>query len=261
MQNLTPSEELLQSLGITKPDEIDLEAIAWDQGAEVKYRNLEGCEARILGDGNKAIISIHEGTYDRRKRFSIGHELGHWHHHRGQSFVCRTEDIGNYAGVNATNEAEKIADKYSADLLLPVYIFTDVAKQYDQPTFDTIFSIANIFNVSKTCTAIRYVEYGNHPCMLICYSQTRRKWFRKNEDVPQKLFPHDRLDHESEAFEVLCGTKKKTGRVIACGDTWFNWWKANEYEVWEETIQVTEGETFTMLTWKNEEMLEEAQDN
>jgi len=261
MQRLTPSEKLLQSLGITEPNEIDLESIAWDQGAEVKYRNLEGCEARILGVGNKAIISIDDRVINRRKRFSIGHELGHWHHHRGKSFTCRSEDIGNYAGFNATSEVEKIADKYSANLLLPSYIFTDIAKQYAQTSFETIFSIADIFDVSKTCTAIRYVEYGNVPCMLICYTQTGRKWFRSNKDVSRKLFPHNQLDHESEAFEVLFGAKNKTRRVMASGDTWFNWWKADRYEVWEETVQVVEGESLTLLTWNNERMLEEAQED
>jgi Zn-dependent peptidase ImmA (M78 family) len=258
MQKLTPSEELLQSLGITEPDEIDLEAIAWDQGVEIKYRKLDGCEARILGVGNRAIITIDDQTIERRKRFSIGHELGHWHHHRGKSFACRKEDIGNYAGINATSEAEKVADKYSADLLLPKYIFKNIVKNYSQPTFETIFSIADVFNVSKTSTAIRYVEHGNHPCMLICYSKTGRKWFRRNIDVPSKLFPHDQLDHESEAFEVLFGNKTYSKRVTTAGDAWFNWWKADRYEVCEETVQLIDGETLTLLTWKNEQMLAEA---
>ncbi len=261
MQKLTPSEELLQSLGITEPNEIDLEAIAWDQGAEIKYRTLDGCEARILGAGNKAIITIDENVYKRRKRFSIGHELGHWHHHRGKSFACRSEDIGNYAGTKATSEAEKIADNYSANLLLPKYIFNEVAKDFSQPTFNTIFSIADIFDVSKTCTAIRYVEYGNFPCMLVCYTQNGRKWFRANKDIPRKLFPNDQLDHETEAIEVLFGKKDKTNRITSPGDAWFNWWKADRYEVYEETVQLTAGETLTLLTWKNEEMLAEAADD
>jgi len=260
MHLLTPSEELLQSLGITEPSEIDLEAVAWSQGAEIKYRNLDGCEARILGVGDKAVISIDNRVIDRRKRFSIGHELGHWHHHRGKSFACRTEDIGNYAGINAVSEAEKVADKYSANLLLPVYIFTGIAREYTQPTFDTIFSIADVFDVSKTCTAIRYVEHGHFPCMLVCYTQAGRKWFRRNKDVPRKLFPHDQLDHESEAFEVLYGAKGKTKRVMSPGDAWFNWRMADRFEVWEETVQLIEGETLTLLTWKNEKMLDEAQE-
>ena len=97
--------------------------------------------------------------------------------------------------------------------------------------------------------------------MLVCYTQKGRKWFRSNRDVPRRLFPHAQLDHETEAIEVLFGKKDKTNRVMSPSDTWFNWWKADRYEVWEETVQLVEGETLTLLTWQNEKMLQEASDD
>lgn len=84
----TPAERLLIELGIEAPREIDLEAIAWDAGAEVRFASLDSCEARIIGYGNRAIITVEESSIPTRKRFSIGHELGHWKYHRGRSFVC-----------------------------------------------------------------------------------------------------------------------------------------------------------------------------
>jgi len=80
---MTPAERLLQELGITWPKEIDLEAIAFNLGARVRYRRLEGCEARIIGRNDTATITIGEGCTPRRKRFSLAHEIGHWTHHRG----------------------------------------------------------------------------------------------------------------------------------------------------------------------------------
>jgi hypothetical protein len=76
--NLTFAERLLQTYGITEPEEIDIEAIAYDQGAEVRYRKLDSCEARIIGYGSRAVITIDSDAHPRRKRFSLGHELGHW---------------------------------------------------------------------------------------------------------------------------------------------------------------------------------------
>ena len=52
MMQLSLAEKLLQSVGITKPAEIDLELIAWHCGAEVTYRELDGCEAKIIGFGD-----------------------------------------------------------------------------------------------------------------------------------------------------------------------------------------------------------------
>lgn len=72
--------------------EIDLEAIAFHLGARVRYRKLEGCEARIIGCIDAAIITIDEDCSYRRKRFSLAHEIGHWTHHKGQTLVCRVEE-------------------------------------------------------------------------------------------------------------------------------------------------------------------------
>ena len=257
MKPLTPSEDLLQSLGITEPNEIDLEAIAYYQGAEVKYRHLDGCEARISGVGNKAIISISDsGISRRRQRFSIGHELGHWCYHRGKSFACRKQDIGNYNAASATGEAERLADYYSANLILPLYMFKPIARQYGKHTFNTIFSIANLFEVSKTCTAIRYAEHSHVPSILVCYNQNGRKWFKRHQDVSGKLFPNKQLDHDSTVFDVLYGDRTTSSQTIATGDTWFNWYRADRYEVWEESVKMPNGEVLVLLTWRNEAMLE-----
>ena len=94
---LTAAERILQSLGVTDPQEIDLEAIAWTQGVVVNYRPLDGCEARIIGSSRKAVISINSRSPERRRRFSLAHELGHWHHHRGRVLFCGKDDIGNFA--------------------------------------------------------------------------------------------------------------------------------------------------------------------
>jgi hypothetical protein len=41
--------EILSDLGISEPDEIDIEAIAEDCGATIRYRSLSGCAAWIMG--------------------------------------------------------------------------------------------------------------------------------------------------------------------------------------------------------------------
>lgn len=56
----TAAEQILQALGIEEPGEIDLEAVAWHMGVTVRYRPLDGCEARIIGNGARAIATINE---------------------------------------------------------------------------------------------------------------------------------------------------------------------------------------------------------
>lgn len=122
MIQLRPAELLLQTLGIMDPRDIDLKAIAFDQGAPVRHGTLDGCEARIVGYGSRAIITIDERRPRSRQRFSMAHELGHWKYHRGRHLICRPDEIVDDSSRSSI-DPERVADFYAADLLLPRYIF------------------------------------------------------------------------------------------------------------------------------------------
>lgn len=62
MKSLSPAERVLRGLGITDPSEIDLEAIAWHLGARIKRCDLDGCEARIIGHRDCAIIRVNRSS-------------------------------------------------------------------------------------------------------------------------------------------------------------------------------------------------------
>src|ERR1041384_111137 len=85
---------LLEDLGITEPEELDLAVIAQHCRATVLYKPLEGCAARISGTEERAIITVDNSNNTRieRQRFSIGHELGHWMWDRGQMSLLSCEE-------------------------------------------------------------------------------------------------------------------------------------------------------------------------
>ena len=62
---------MLMALGIERPDQIDLEAIARECGALVKYRSLDRCEAMIVGSQRRAIITVNSHAIPTRRRFSL----------------------------------------------------------------------------------------------------------------------------------------------------------------------------------------------
>lgn len=161
---LRPAENVLQSLGVTSPEEIDVETIAWHLGARVKYRPLKSCEARILGHGDRAVICVDSGKSPERRRFSVCHELGHWHHHRGRCLACRSDEIGNSSRRNAL-DPERVADSYAADLLLPRYLVAPMAAQVAKWSLARVRELAARFGASVTATAIRLVEMNVIPGM------------------------------------------------------------------------------------------------
>lgn len=251
----TPAELILKALGITDPAEIDLEAIAWDRGARIRYRPLDGCEARIVGTTDGAIITVNSRSPRRRRRFSIAHELGHWHYHRGRSLMCLDDDIGRAAVVGELSP-ERVADRFASRLLMPEYLFQPIARGYPKVDFRTIREIADKFDTSATATAIRLVE-GNYLLgCLVCHGRDGRKWFTRSPEVPARWFPSKDLSADSFAFDMLFGDGEEQDfpRKIDA-DAWFDRHDSGQYEVREQTIKTGDNEILSVILIDNEGML------
>lgn len=147
-------EALLAGLGMRQPKDIDVEVIAQYCGATVVYEPLMACEARVLGLGDKAIITVNSNSIESRRRFSAAHELAHWVHDRGKlAAACTAATIRNSWGT----DREARANDYASDLLLPNSMFVPRVKGRDI-TFATVDVIREEFNTSMTATAIRIVR-------------------------------------------------------------------------------------------------------
>src|SRR6202030_1899881 len=174
----TAAERILHALGITEPQDIDLEAIAWTQGAVVKYRPLEKCEARFIGSSRKAVISVNSRSPKRRRRFSLAHELGHWHHHRGRMLFCDKHDIGNFAG--SALDPEMQADAFASDLILPNFLLTPRIHKIKKPTLAAARELSDEFCASLTATLFKMTVSNKFPMTIACYKKTmKRRWFEK----------------------------------------------------------------------------------
>lgn len=253
MRSSSAAEQLLRSLGVTTPADVDVEAIAWAAGAKVRYGPLDSCEARIIGYRDKAIITVREGGDRRRARFSVAHELGHWRHHRGRSSVCRSDEIGGRNPLVAP--AERQADSYAADLLMPAYLFRPEVAKHQRPSFEAIDALGDLFSTSRSATARRLVDLSPWPCMLVCHGPGGRRWFKRGDDVPEYWFPRDELDAESSALDVLYGGKQLTSPQIIGADAWFERRSAERFTVTEQSARAYEGGVLTLLTFKDPEML------
>lgn len=246
MTALRPAERILLGLGIQSPQHIDLEAIAWSLGAAVNYRPMEKCEATIVGSTRRAIITVNSKAMPVRRRFSIGHEIGHWHHHRGQLLFCGTSDIGNPAH-NAHN-LEKQADRFASDLILPGYMFGPRIGKMKRPTLAAIREIADEFQVSATATLLKLVEFNQFPVLAVCHNMERRRYFHRAQMIPEWWFPRGELDHESFAFEMLFGGTPESSYPQKIGaDAWFDFRGVDRFEVQEQSFLLPNKEVLTLL--------------
>ena len=141
---MTPGENaeaLISELGITRPEDLDVDAIAFDSGVEVSYEALTGCEATLVGFKDHAIATISPSGSRGRERFSVAHEIGHWKLHRGQSFRCRADSPDANLASNKT--VEKEADVFASHLLMPGPLFNPSVKALGQPGFKQLGELAD----------------------------------------------------------------------------------------------------------------------
>lgn len=249
---ISPSQ-LLAQLGISVPEDIDLEAIAQFCGATILYEPLDGCEACIIGVGDRAIITVNRNSSRPRQRFSGGHELGHWIRDRGNVVFRCTERV--FGTEWSQDNPERRANRFAADLLLPQEMFVSRANR--KPiTFDTVDGLADLFQTSSTATAIRLVEHGSLPSMVICSDAHRRKWFMRSEILPESLWPHEVQGRDTVAFKLHRETSAiPPGPTPVSAAQWINHRNAARYVVTEDSRRTAAGLVLTLLWWKDEQQL------
>lgn len=239
-------EQILRELGIEAPEEIDIEVIAHHSRATVVYEPLAGCEAYILGHDDRAIITVNSSSNRGRQRFSIGHELGHWMRDRGTvGWAC---DQRKMLPQRRADDPEHLANVYAADLLLPAFMFVPRAKGKAM-TLDTAGEMAEAFQMSLTSTAIRLVQLGSYPAIVVYTEHGRCKWNVKSDGVFFRI--HEVPGPGTVAHALLHGGAGHRGPTDISADEWIEGRRADRYSVREHSVGVSGG-VLTLLWWKDE---------
>jgi hypothetical protein len=248
----TSPEQLLEVLGINDSTDLDIAAIAYYCGATLLYEPLTGCEANIVGYGDKAIITVNSNSLPGRQRFSAGHELGHWMRDRGQSaFGCTGTQIESEW---TANNPETRANRFASDLLLPKSLFAPLAKNRSV-ALDTVRDLATIFKMSLTATAIRLVEIGSFPALLAYYERGDRKWFKRPRGIPEALWPLARLSSSSVTGQMLSDPYATEAEGDVRADRWFEHPKADRYYLRESCFRIRDESTISILWWEDEKQI------
>lgn len=244
--------ELLGELGIRAPEEIDVEVVAAHLGATVVYEPLRGCAARLLGYGDRAIITVDQGAPPPRRRFSAAHELGHWMCDRGRvAFACTELVLAtSWDGTSP----ERRANAFATDLLLPAAMFKPRV-QKREPSLAACGELARQFETSLTATALRLVELGPRVAVAICTERGQRRWVRRSADLPPGIKVRPVPGRETGAAKHANGEPCEEGPFQIGADEWFDHPVADEYEVLEDACEIAQGVVLTLVWWRDERML------
>lgn len=247
-------DQLLEQLEITEPGEIDVEAIAYHQGALVIYETLIKCEAFTLSNNaNRAVIVVNDKSPQLRQRFSVAHELGHWMRDRNISAFC---DKKAYADHWYGSGRETLANQYAKELLLPKSMFAPLAKNLSV-NLESVRNLAKTFKTSLTATALRLVELGSYPAVIVFSKFPRyssgepgqRIWYVRGTGTTTNIHPRSQMSAEALAYEICIDDEKHevSGEIEA--SAWFDHPQASGLMIQESSIRIDCNKILTLLSW------------
>lgn len=116
-----------------------------------------------------------------RERFTIAHELGHYHipeHRRQLMGGCRPH--GSHAGVfdGAESIEELEADTFAANLLMPPLRFAPRLRSGKQSPLETIVALRKEFDTSLESTAIQVMRHDNRVVAIAKWDEDSLAWHR-----------------------------------------------------------------------------------
>jgi hypothetical protein len=245
--------KILDEFGISSAEKIDVNAIAQYFGATVVAEPLHGSAARIIGIGDRAFITVDSQSVHARQRFSAAHELGHWMMDRGKlsGFTCNEKQlVSGWSGDNP----ERRANRFAADLLIPTYLFAPAAKDKEM-TFATVRELCRYFETSITATAIRLVEVGSFPAMIVCSTSGGIKWKSRPHDFPPVIELHDRPGTYTNAADLLSGRQPEASPVEVEASDWLSTPGSKHYSIIEDSVLIFKDTVLSLLWWKDERQL------
>jgi len=209
--------DLIAEFGICAPEHIRLKDIAYKKNAMVVEKWLSGAAASIVKLGERATIRISPEDSIERKRFSIGHELGHFllKHVEATQRICSNDDMNNWH----QSSQETQANFFASELILPTTLVAPLC-DVKNVCIDPIQAIAQEFRASLTATAIKFVRLCPEKCAVIYSTNGEIKWFYKSPDWWPFIRQDKKLDKRTLAYDFFSGVPMDTDPQEVDADAW-----------------------------------------
>ncbi len=157
------AERLIERLRIKTPP-VDVEHVAQILGLEITEDDLGvGVSGLLVTNAKTAHIFIQESDAETRKRFTIGHEIGHYFlRHQFENGEHVHVDKGNFISQRGPQAATGVdpkeieANQFAASLLMPSKMVHERVAALGTPLLDDeVIQLAKEFKVSEQAMTIR----------------------------------------------------------------------------------------------------------
>ena len=252
-------ELLKQQPNITIPIPVEELALAFGI-QEVQDQSLKGMQGALVAnvEKSKGIILVNSGiTNLRRRRFTIGHEVGHFMlPNHGNEMYCSKGDMS----PKSLKPIEREANEFASELLMPTQLFTKQSKFRDEPDIKNIVSLSEMFDVSLQACGNKYTALNDYPVATISTHNKKISSFWINRDEIPFWLAHKKGD-QIPASSITGSAQDMSRGEMLCdvvnSSIWFDEAKGFELPeyVVEQTLIQEDGYCYTLL-WFEDEIIE-----
>ncbi len=228
---------------ILADDDIELAESDWDA------TGYAACLVRIPGSSG---IMLPNGQSGGRRRFSIAHELGHFHipSHGDVSGFCSYSDMNAREGNNAKGR-EWEANDFASELLMPAHLFgTDADARSISVASAAELAAPALYDVSRMAAALRIVQTTRQAAALVVSSNGRVQWSVKSDAFRISLpGPRERVHHDTMASSGLRGLEMSDRPLAVPIAAWAQNVRAIQGELLESAYRIDSQEQIVSLLW------------
>lgn len=215
---------------------------------EIREERLTSFEGCLLTDRQKSYgaILVNASSRPRRRRYSVGHELGHFLNERHvptteDGFACTKEDMGSPVRFGWHLKQEREANTFAIELLAPERLIRPhLARPAD---LEHALAIAEDMQISREAAVRRYVQLHDE-CLAVVFSAGDR--IRYVEKGPQ--FPGTTV-WANDALPQLPPRPRDGSNLTTLGEAgplpWLS--RADSVTLFVQTLFQAEGYAMTLL--------------
>ncbi|MDN4175621.1 ImmA/IrrE family metallo-endopeptidase [Nocardioides sp. SOB77] len=158
--------ELLRATGQTQPP-VDLTVITDYLDLTVVKTNMSNDVSGMLirdGASGANTVGLNNAHNLGRRRFTLAHEIGHFHLHRGRPLIVDSSvriNLRDRTSGMATDREEMEANRFAAELLMPSEVVLDAVAAAKMTDADQLtHHLATRFKVSQQAMGYRLINLG-----------------------------------------------------------------------------------------------------
>ncbi|MFL5078780.1 MAG: ImmA/IrrE family metallo-endopeptidase [Microvirga sp.] len=220
---------------------------------EIRTAATRGLEGALVTteERSEGIIMVRAGATSQRRRFTVGHELGHFLNPEHKTttetgFACTEKDLATpwptFPDVGWQRVQEAEASRFAIELLAPRRLIRPTFLR-GTPDLEKVLTLSGELDISREAGARRWLELHNQPIALVFGRDGLVRYVERSPEFPVVT------SRKGDRLPPLPGAADNTGLSHHEEADWRDWLRGDPMgDLVIQALHQREGFTITVLS-------------